>query len=194
MRRRLNYANVVATLALVFAMSGGALAAKHYLINSTKQISPKVLKALKGKTGRTGPTGPAGPTGAKGERGEKGEPGKEATVPVASFTALTLIHGWTTFGSGYYGAPSYTKDTEGFVHLSGALDGSNQTAAEFAVLPAGFRPRNEGVWLRAPATNGASDPHLADIEITSAGEMIAYLGEGATGKFVGLEGLSFYAG
>jgi cytoskeletal protein RodZ len=46
MRRRLNYANVTATLALFFAMSGGALAAKHYLINSTKQINPKVLKAL----------------------------------------------------------------------------------------------------------------------------------------------------
>jgi hypothetical protein len=46
MRRRLSYANVVATLALVFAMSGGALAANHYLINSTKQINPKVLKAL----------------------------------------------------------------------------------------------------------------------------------------------------
>jgi hypothetical protein len=28
-RRHLNYANVVATLALVFAMSGGALAASH---------------------------------------------------------------------------------------------------------------------------------------------------------------------
>jgi cytoskeletal protein RodZ len=45
-RRHLNYANIVATLALLFAMSGGALAAKHYLINSTKQISPKALQAL----------------------------------------------------------------------------------------------------------------------------------------------------
>ena len=51
MRRRLSYANVTATLALVFAMSGGALAANHYLINSTKQISPKVLKKLTGKPG-----------------------------------------------------------------------------------------------------------------------------------------------
>jgi hypothetical protein len=44
-RRRLSYANVVATLALVFAMSGGALAASHYLVNSTKQINPKVLSS-----------------------------------------------------------------------------------------------------------------------------------------------------
>lgn len=46
MRHRLSYANVAATLALVFSMSGGALAATHYLINSTKQINPKVLKKL----------------------------------------------------------------------------------------------------------------------------------------------------
>ena len=46
MRRHVNYANIVATLALFFAMTGGALAAKHYLINSTKQINPKVLKKL----------------------------------------------------------------------------------------------------------------------------------------------------
>ena len=45
-RRQLSYANVVATMALVFAMGGSAIAAKHYLINSTKQISPKVLKAI----------------------------------------------------------------------------------------------------------------------------------------------------
>ncbi len=60
-RRHLTYANVVATLALVFAMTGGALAAKHYLINSTSQINPKVLHKLTGSdrqdrsaTGQTG--------------------------------------------------------------------------------------------------------------------------------------------
>jgi hypothetical protein len=46
MRKRLSYANVAATMALVFSMSGGALAAKHYLLSSTKQISPKVLKSF----------------------------------------------------------------------------------------------------------------------------------------------------
>ena len=92
-RTHLTYANVTATLALVFAMSGGALAAKHYLINSTKQVSPKVLKALKGKTGKAGATGkegpggkdgapggpgkegPRGPEGAQGPKGEQGPPG-----------------------------------------------------------------------------------------------------------------------
>ena len=72
-------------------MSGGAYAASHYLITSTKQISPKVLKSLTGKAGPAGPAGPAGaagagtagaagpqgPAGTNGSNGVKGETGKE---------------------------------------------------------------------------------------------------------------------
>jgi hypothetical protein len=77
MRRRLSYANVVATLALVFAMSGGAMAAKHYMINSTSQINPKVLKKLKGNSGRAGSQGAAGATGKEGLAGKDGKTGPE---------------------------------------------------------------------------------------------------------------------
>jgi hypothetical protein len=81
MRKHLTYANVAATLALVFAMSGGALAAKHYLINSTKQINPKVLKKLRGNTGPRGATGAAGAQGKEGAAGKQGAEGKAAPVP-----------------------------------------------------------------------------------------------------------------
>jgi pilus assembly protein FimV len=77
-RRHLSYANIVATLALLFAMSGGALAAKHYLINSTRQINPKVLKKLKGNAGspgRSGAPGAAGTQGIAGVNGSSGVPG-----------------------------------------------------------------------------------------------------------------------
>jgi hypothetical protein len=82
MRKRITYANVAATLALVFAMSGGALAARHYLITSTKQISPKVLKKLRGRVGKTGATGPTGlaitgPQGKQGKEGLQGKPGPQ---------------------------------------------------------------------------------------------------------------------
>lgn len=79
-RKRLTYANVAATLALVFAMSGGAFAASHYIITSTKQISPKVIKHLKGKRGKRGKRGKPGPigqTGATGPQGKEGLAGKE---------------------------------------------------------------------------------------------------------------------
>ena len=79
-RRRFTYANVVVTLALVFAMSGGAYAAGRYLITSTKQLSPKVLKQLQGKAGPTGAQGQTGVAGAQGPAGPAGAPGKEGSA------------------------------------------------------------------------------------------------------------------
>jgi hypothetical protein len=55
--------NVVAWLALFVALGGTSLAASHYVINSTKQINPKVLKKLKGNKGPKGATGATGATG-----------------------------------------------------------------------------------------------------------------------------------
>jgi hypothetical protein len=118
MRRRLSYANVVATLALVFAMSGGALAANHYLINSTKQISPKVLKKLKGNAGKNGApgapaaagvTGPVGPAGSPGKEGSPGKDGKEGKqgepgAPAAKYFAHIAYSA---------GTPSVAFGTEG---------------------------------------------------------------------------------
>jgi hypothetical protein len=99
---RLTYANVTATIALFLAVSGGAAyAASHYLITSTKQIKPSVLKQLKGASGAAGAPGapgapgaqgargpqgpggsqgPQGPQGPKGEAGAKGENGKDGTT------------------------------------------------------------------------------------------------------------------
>jgi hypothetical protein len=84
MRRRLHLspATVIAGLALVFAMTGGAYAAKKYLITSTKQISPSVLKSLQGKAGAAGANGaqgPAGPQGQAGAPGKDGANGKDGT-------------------------------------------------------------------------------------------------------------------
>ena len=78
-RKRVTYANVAMTLALVFAMSGGAYASK-YLITSTKQISPKVLKTLKGAAGKTGPAGAAGAQGAQGAQGPQGPAGEKGAA------------------------------------------------------------------------------------------------------------------
>jgi hypothetical protein len=78
-RKRTTPSTVIATLALVFAVTGGAYAAGHYLITSTKQISPKVLKQLKGaraKNGANGAPGAAGAPGAHGLQGPAGADGK----------------------------------------------------------------------------------------------------------------------
>lgn len=92
-QKRLTYANVAATLALVFAMSGGALAASKYLITSTKQISPKVVKALKGKAGPQGLLGKEGTAGKEGKEGKPGEPGKEGKEGVpGTAVAYALVN------------------------------------------------------------------------------------------------------
>lgn len=123
MRKYLSYANVISTLALVFAMAGGALAANHYLINSAKQINPAVLKKLKGATGRTGPKGDTGPVGQVGATGQEGPPGKR---------------GESGSGAGY--------------ESSGELVGEIVNGTEFGALrnlsvPAGRYLINAKVWV-----------------------------------------------
>jgi BclA C-terminal domain/Collagen triple helix repeat (20 copies) len=63
-------------------MSGGALAAQHYLLTSTKQISPKVLKQLKGDKGARGVRGPEGLRGAQGHQGIQGTTGSVGATGV----------------------------------------------------------------------------------------------------------------
>lgn len=76
-RRGLTLAGLMATLALVMAMIGGAWAAQKYLITSTSQIKPSVLKKLKGSKGAQGAPGVPGQTGAPGPKGDAGGTGPE---------------------------------------------------------------------------------------------------------------------
>jgi hypothetical protein len=143
-RIHLSPATAIAALALVFAMTGGAYAAKKYLITSTKQISPSVLKALQGKAGPAGPagsagkdgangangapgakgeTGPAGPQGPQGSQGFQGVQGPPGTT---GFTA-TLPAGKTETGTWSYSLPTVNESTEGMekVRLSYSEGGAD---------------------------------------------------------------------
>ncbi len=79
--------NLVAWLALFVALGGTSLAASHYVITSTKQISPKVIKKLKGNRGATGPRG------ASGARGATGSTGPAGTVDTSNFFNKTESDG-----------------------------------------------------------------------------------------------------
>jgi hypothetical protein len=103
MRRHLTYANVAATLALVFAMSGGALAAKHYMVESTSQINPKVLKKLRGHNGKKGTIGKTGLTGAAGAPGAPGATGP-AGAPATKLLAAINEEGGVTRAQGLVSA------------------------------------------------------------------------------------------
>jgi collagen triple helix repeat protein len=160
-RRRLCYANVTATLALVFAMSGGALAASHYLVSSTSQISPKVLKALKGKEGKRGPAGPAGSVGAAGAKGETGAGGPAGSTGPAGPVGLKGESG----AAGAAGAPG-----------AAGKEGSPWTAG--GTLPSG--KTETGTW----ATNGPPETEEARVSLASFTIPLAAV---PTVNFVGVE-------
>lgn len=66
--RRPSASLIVATTALFVSLGGTGLAASHYLLTSTRQIKPAVLRELekRGPRGQPGATGAAGATGPQG--------------------------------------------------------------------------------------------------------------------------------
>ena len=102
---------IVACVALVFAMIGGAYAATSS--GDGKATASKAKQGPRGKTGKTGPAGPAGPqgpagpagpagskgdTGAPGSQGNPGAPGAQGPPGTTGFTE-TLPSGETETGT-----------------------------------------------------------------------------------------------
>jgi hypothetical protein len=75
---------ILAGLALFVALGGTAAAAHHFLITSTRQIKPSVIRALRADAPR-GPAGPAGPSGPQGPAGTQGPAGP------SNLSALTIV-------------------------------------------------------------------------------------------------------
>lgn len=117
-------AMIVALLALFVAMGGSAVAMSHYLINSTKQINPKVLKKLKGAgpagiKGLTGPVGPQGPAGAQGAVGPQGTQGTAGSNLTAETTLPSGQSESGTFsaGGGYDAGHEYGPGNIGYGYI-----------------------------------------------------------------------------
>jgi hypothetical protein len=114
-------------LALVFAMSGTGLAAQHYLINSTKQINPRVMKALRGNKGAAGPTGlqgKEGPAGksAEGPAGNTGATGNDGPTGAAGATHIVTRYGPQVTLSDSSGTSSYAACLPGEAVTGGGFD------------------------------------------------------------------------
>lgn len=156
-RKRVTYANVAMTIALVFAMTGGAYAAKKYLITSTKQISPRVLKTLKGAAGRTGAAGPVGAAGKDGGQGLPGVEGKEGKAGVAGKDGTTGKEGatgkegspWTAGGT----LPQGKTESGTWAYRGSTTNGAVGTDAISYVIPLAAAPAVEFVYAKATGTN-----------------------------------------
>ncbi len=87
MRRKPSISGTLAAVALFFAVAGGgAYAADSYLITSTHQIKPSVLRKLandvrgpRGSKGVVGPQGATGPQGTQGPQGQQGIQGSQGS-------------------------------------------------------------------------------------------------------------------
>ena len=155
---RLTYANVAATLALVFAMSGGAYAASKYVITSTKQIKPSVLKTLKapGKAGATGKNGTNGTNGSPGTNGTAGTNGTNGTAGTNGTSVTSKEQKTGAIGTCADGGSE-------FVSASGKTYACNGTSGFTAVLPAG--ETEKGTWS-AETPEGSSQPGIASISFS----------------------------
>jgi Collagen triple helix repeat (20 copies) len=186
-RRNFNATGLVAVLALVFAMSGGAYAAGRYLITSTKQIRPSVLKQMQGKAGASGAQGPAGSqgpagaqgsqgtaglAGAKGEAGPKGEPGKPGTKGEPGQTGFTET------------LPSGKTETGGWGFTASA-EGLALTSISFNI-PLAHALSAEHVFFVESKGNGSTCTGNFEAPAATPGNLCVYYG-----SYGGLTNLTF---
>jgi len=134
--RRPSASIVIATIALVLAVSGTA-AASGYMITRVGQIKPAVRQALRGNVGPQGPTGPQGPAGAQGTPGLLG---------------LTTVDGPVqSYAPGTYGAAPYATCPPGDVVVGTGFNGPFNAVGGFVksygTFVGGFFANNSSISL-----------------------------------------------
>jgi hypothetical protein len=173
--RHLSYANVVATLALVFAMGGGAYAALapvhdgviHTCYRSSNgslrvvragarcgrreralafnQRGPVGARGSVGPTGATGKTGAAGRTGATGKTGSRGQSVTSTTLPAGNASC-------PAGGSGFGSISGTTYACNGAAGVFASVDATGTLAGDKNVTAATTGSSTGVYCLKLPAT------------------------------------------
>src|SRR4051812_18379091 len=178
---------LIALAALVMATTGSAIAAKHYLITSTKQIKPSVLTKLKGNRGPRGLTGLQGVTGATGVTGANGTTGANGLGLTAD---QTLPSGATEIGA-YAAAANSFGDRRSVV-----FDMRPKLPAAIAIGNVGIVPPGGASTADCPGTAAnpaAAAGHLCIYETLMTNMSLSSIQNiDASGSGAGTRGAVFY--
>ncbi len=182
LRNRFGIPGVISIIALVFAMAGGAFAAKSLNSGGSKATSSasgkKGPRGPRGPRGKQGPAGPQGPAGAKGDTGAAGAGGTNGTNGANGATGPTGPTGknGATGATGVTGAAGV-----GASGPTGATGATGQTGFT-ETLPSGAI--EVGTWSGTVGPSGLDFaplsfpiPLSADLEEAN----VHIIGEGGTG-------------
>lgn len=143
LRNRFGIPGILAVVALVFAMGGGAYAALSG--KEKKEVKNIAKKCCAGKPGKEGPAGPQGPAGAKGDKGDTGAQGSAGAKGATGATGPAGTAGST-------GATGKTGPT-GATGVTGSAGPTGPTGSPWTaggVLPVGAT--ETGSWFTTTDT------------------------------------------
>lgn len=179
-------AALIATIALVLALAGSAVALPPPGLRAVSKA--KVKKIADKRIAKAAPGLSVADSAALG-----GKPASAYSLESEPFRLVgqadqpPFTNGWDNYGSGSEVAAFY-KDPLGVVHLRGAIAASSTNTSAFT-LPAGYRPGDD-LGFAAAGFSGSSVPVISRVDIQPNGEVFPRC-TGSNCSPISLDGITF---